>query len=190
MNMSSNRTNHSPRTPPHAQGLADNIGLALAVVATGWTGKIANPRLRLAVPLLAFAPLASVDLYCIYRELKSVRLRTINKERGEIIAAGFVETGTIPSAVSVAAAERLFIPARMDESSLPLKITHLAEACPTPEALRTALGDDPSRPYCLTYLPPRGKKGVGSVLGGALRRVLFISHRSPYDRVGAVHAVP
>ena len=170
--------------------LADNICLALAVVATGWTGKIANPRLRLAVPLLAFAPLASVDLYCIYRELKSVRLRTINKERGEIIAAGFVETGTIPSAVSVAAAERLFITARMDESSLPLKITHLAEACPTPEALRTALGDDPSRPYCLTYLPPRGKKGVGSVLGGALRRVLFISHRSPYDRVGAVHAVP
>ena len=46
-------------------------------------------------------------------------------QRGEIIAEGFIQQGQIPSLKAVAAAERLFIPARMDESSLPLKITRL-----------------------------------------------------------------
>ena len=112
------------------QVLADNIGLALAVTATSYTGKVANTSLRLAVPLLAFVPLAAMDLFCIYKELKSVQLRTINKERGEIIAEGFIQQGRVPSLRAVADAERLFIPARMDESTLPLKITRLAEVRP------------------------------------------------------------
>ena len=124
------------------QVLADNIGLAAAVAATGFTARLPDPRLRLALPLVAFAPLAAVDLYCIYRELKSVQLRTVNKERGEIIAEGFVrDGGRVPCARRVADAERLLIPARLDESSLPLKITGLGEACPTPDALAAALAD-------------------------------------------------
>ena len=123
------------------QVLADNIGLAAAVAATGFTARLPDPRLRLALPLVAFAPLAAVDLYCIYRELKSVQLRTVNKERGEIIAEGFVrDGGRVPCARRVADAERLLIPARLDESSLPLKITGLGEACPT-RALAAALAD-------------------------------------------------
>ena len=124
------------------QVLADNIGLAAAVAATGFTARLPDPRLRLALPLVAFAPLAAVDLYCIYRELKSVQLRTVNKERGEIIAEGFVrDGGRVPCARRVADAERLLIPARLDESTLPLKITGLGEACPTPDALAAALAD-------------------------------------------------
>lgn len=157
--------------------LADNIGLALAVAATGWTGKVANARLRLALPLLAFVPLAAVDLFCIYKELKSVQLRTINKERGEIIAEGFIQRGRVPSLKAVADAERLFIPARMDESSLPLKITRLGEACPTPEALVSALGDVPSRPYVLTYLPYTGG-GSAKASWNPLRR-RFAMPREP-----------
>ena len=125
------------------QVLADNIGLAAAVAATGFTARLADARLRLVLPLVAFAPLAAVDLYCIYRELKSVQLRTVNKERGEIIAEGFVrDGGRVPCARRVADAERLLIPARLDESTLPLKITGLGEACPTPEALAAALADN------------------------------------------------
>lgn len=140
------------------QVLADNIGLALAVAATRWTGNLANTRLRMTLPLMLFVPLAAVDLFCIYKELKAVQLRTINKERGEIIAEGFIQRGHIPSFKAVADAERLFIPARMDESSLPLKITRLGEACPTPEALAAALCDAPTRPYVLSYLPYSGTK--------------------------------
>ena len=142
------------------QVLADNIGLAMAVTATGITSKVAaNSKLRLTVPLVAFFPLAAMDLFCVYHELKCVCLRTINKERGEIIAERFVEEGRVPSHRQVSDVERLLIPARMDESSLPLKITHIGEACPTPEALAAALcGDSPSRPYVLTYLPYTAKQ--------------------------------
>ena len=125
------------------QVLADNVGLAFAVGLTAFTngGKMAeaNPALRTALPLAAFVPLAAVDLYCIYRELKAVNLKTVNKERGEIIAEAFVRDGRVPTPRRVADAERLLIPARLDESALPLKIASVADACPTPEILIAAL---------------------------------------------------
>ena len=125
------------------QVLADNVGLAFAVGLTAFTngGKMAEayPALRTALPLAAFVPLAAVDLYCIYRELKAVNLKTVNKERGEIIAEAFVRDGRVPTPRRVADAERLLIPARLDESALPLKIASVADACPTPEILIAAL---------------------------------------------------
>ena len=125
------------------QVLADNVGLAFAVGLTAFTngGKMAEayPTLRTALPLAAFVPLAAVDLYCIYRELKAVNLKTVNKERGEIIAEAFVRDGRVPTPRRVADAERLLIPARLDESALPLKIASVADACPTPEILIAAL---------------------------------------------------
>ena len=123
--------------------LADNVGLAFAVGLSAFTngGKMAEaiPSLRTALPLVAFVPLAAVDLYCIYRELKAVNLKTVNKERGEIIAEAFVRDGRVPTPRRVADAERLLIPARLDESALPLKIASVADACPTPEILAAAL---------------------------------------------------
>ena len=121
------------------QVLADNLGLAAAVVATSLTGKIASANARLILPLVAFVPLAAADLYCIYRELKATQLKTINRERGEIVAELFVKNGRVPSFKTVADAERLFIPARLDESTLPLRVTGLAEACPTAHTLADAL---------------------------------------------------
>ena len=184
------------------QVLADNIGLAAAVAATGFTARLPDPRLRLALPLVAFAPLAAVDLYCIYRELKSVQLRTVNKERGEIIAEGFVrDGGRVPCARRVADAERLLIPARLDESSLPLKITGLGEACPTPDALAAALADvrddaddedgnrrAPETPaYVLSYLyadPRRRESFVARVARTARSAVRTPSSSSSADGNG------
>jgi hypothetical protein len=76
----------------------------------------------LIIPFVAFIPLATMDLYCIYRELKAVQLTTINKERAEIIADHWINHGSVPGTKYVSAAERLFVPARMDESTLPLRI--------------------------------------------------------------------
>ena len=155
------------------QVLADNLGLAAAVLATGLTGKFATPQARQFLPLVLFAPLATVDLYCIYRELKAVRLKTINRERGEIIAERFVRDGRVPGHETVAAAERLFIPARLDESDLPLRVAGLSEACPTRRALLEALRENPSAPYVLSYLYPeatggafwrRGRGGLGETI--------------------------
>ena len=157
------------------QVLADNLGLAAAVVATSLTGKIASANARLILPLVAFVPLAAADLYCIYRELKATQLKTINRERGEIVAELFVKNGRVPSFKTVADAERLFIPARLDESTLPLRVTGLAEACPTARTLADALRDDPTTPYVLAYLFPsetKRKKAFAARAGVALADVV------------------
>ena len=157
------------------QVLADNLGLAAAVVATSLTGKIASANARLILPLVAFVPLAAADLYCIYRELKATQLKTINRERGEIVAELFVKNGRVPSFKTVADAERLFIPARLDESTLPLRVTGLAEACPTAHTLADALRDDPKTPYVLAYLFPsetKRKKTLAARAGIALADVV------------------
>ena len=146
------------------QVLADNLGLGAAVAATSLVGRAASSKARLVLPLLAFAPLACADLYCIYRELKAVQLKTINRERGEIVAELFVKHRAVPSFKTVADAERLFIPARLDESTLPLRVTGLAEACPTARALADALADDPTAPYVLAYLFPSETKKRKTVL--------------------------
>ena len=91
-------------------------------VNRGLTGKVVNESARLIIPFVAFIPLATMDLYCIYRELKAVQLTTINKERAEIIADHWINHGSVPGTKYVSAAERLFVPARMDESTLPLRI--------------------------------------------------------------------
>lgn len=154
--------------------LADNLGLGLAVLATGLTGKIASANARILLPLIAFVPLCSLDLYCIYRELKAVQLKTINRERGELIAEGFVARGQIPSFGDVAGLERLLIPARLDESALPLRIRPLHEACPDLVSLQKALSDDPDAPYILSYALPNehgDKKSFRNVFVNFLSRV-------------------
>jgi glutamate N-acetyltransferase/amino-acid N-acetyltransferase len=169
------------------QVLADNLGLGLAVVATSFTGKIASANARLVLPLIAFCPLAATDLYCIYRELKAVQLKTINRERGEIVAELFVKNGKVPSFKTVADAERLFIPARLDESTLPLKVTGLAEACPTKHSLVNALSDDPETPYVLSYLFPSefrekrkssGQNVIGAFFGAAQNAAFGAAQRA------------
>jgi len=145
------------------QVVADNIGLALAVGAARSISKVASirPEIRRALPLIAFGPLAILDLTCIWKELKAVQLRTINKERAEIIAEMFVKEREIPTRARVADAERLFIPARLDKSNLPLTVTSLGEVCPTPKSLVNALkGSRTARPYILAYEPGKSKTRV------------------------------
>lgn len=79
--------------------VADNMGLALAV-SLSWACRN-DARARQLLPLLAFPLLATGDLCSIYRELKSIHLRNLNKERAEIVAEMWLEAGRIPSAAEV-----------------------------------------------------------------------------------------
>ena len=81
------------------QMVADNLGLALAV-SLSWACR-ADPRARQMLPLLAFPLLATGDLCSIHRELKSIHLRNLNKERAEIVAEMWLDDGRIPSAAEV-----------------------------------------------------------------------------------------
>jgi len=81
------------------QMVADNFGLAMAVSLSYACRK--GPRAAQLLPLLAFPLLATGDLCSIYRELKSIHLRNLNKERAEIVAEMWLEAGRIPSAAEV-----------------------------------------------------------------------------------------
>ena len=68
-----------------AQHMAvDTAALAVAAAAN-WLLRN-DERRRALLPVVAFPLLSAADLYCIYRELKAVELRTINRERAEMIA--------------------------------------------------------------------------------------------------------
>ena len=115
--------------------------------------------LQRAVPLALFPILASIDLVSIHKQLKSVQLRTVNKERAEIIAEAFVREKSVASQLEVAEKERLLFPARLDASALPLRVTSLGIACSTLDSLASAFKDDVHRPYVLSYEPYVQKKG-------------------------------
>ena len=141
------------------QVLADNIGLALGVSVMKFQTKFVPLALQRAVPLALFPILASIDLVSIHKQLKSVQLRTVNKERAEIIAEAFVREKSVASQLEVAEKERLLFPARLDASALPLRVTSLGIACSTLDSLASAFKDDVHRPYVLSYEPYVQKKG-------------------------------
>ena len=96
--------------------MADTIGLAIAIGLSSFFHKsvvvnrllygknaiaskviLDQSKLRLILPLIVFPPLATIDLVAIYREMKSVELKTMNKERAEIAASRFVTVGEVPT---------------------------------------------------------------------------------------------
>ena len=169
------------------QVLADNIGLALGVSVMKFQTKFVSLALQRAVPLALFPILASIDLVSIHKQLKSVQLRTVNKERAEIIAEAFVREKKLATQLQVAEKERLLFPARLDASALPLRVTSLGNACSTLDALASAFKDDIHRPYVLSYEPYVQKKRT--VLSGIFMRdrkslkykgraLLALSHRA------------
>ena len=87
--------------------IADNAGLALAVTLTFACRN--DPRARKLLPLLAFPLLAVGDLCSIYRELKSIHLHNLNRQRAEILADVWLEAGRIPSPAEVCSPTVLFI---------------------------------------------------------------------------------
>ena len=159
------------------QVLADNIGLALGVSVMKFQTKFVSLALQRAVPLALFPILASIDLVSIHKQLKSVQLRTVNKERAEIIAEAFVREKKLATQLQVAEKERLLFPARLDASALPLRVTSLGNACSTLDALASAFKDDIHRPYVLSYEPHVQKKRT--VLSG-----IFMRDRKPLKYKG------
>ena len=77
----------------------DTLGLALAVTLNWVTRHSAASRQML--PLLAFPLLAVGDLTSIYHELKSIHLRSLNRERAELIVAAWLDEGIVPTAQQV-----------------------------------------------------------------------------------------
>lgn len=61
-------------------------------------------------PALLYPILATLDLWCIRQELRSVPLSTLNQERLEMAAEQWIRKGTVPSLLEASHAERLLLP--------------------------------------------------------------------------------
>ena len=77
----------------------DTLGLALCVALTYSVRH--QPNMRMLLPLLMFPVLVSIDLACIYRELKATHLSTLNRERAELLAERWLLDGRVFTAKQV-----------------------------------------------------------------------------------------
>ena len=74
--------------------------LALAVSASANYVLRHREAQRMALPLIAFPLCGLADLFCIYHELKSVQLRSLNRERAEMVAEHWLHTGQVGGAAT------------------------------------------------------------------------------------------
>lgn len=77
--------------------------LALAVSATANHVLRHREPQRMMLPLIAFPICGLMDLFCIYHELKAVQLRTLNRERAEMIAERWISDGEVGGVVGCSA---------------------------------------------------------------------------------------
>jgi hypothetical protein len=107
-----------------AQQMAiDTLGLALAVSLNLLVKK--NATMSRMLPLAMFPILVPGDLYSIYNELRSVHLRTLNKERAELVAEGFVKSQRVLTPDAVSTMERFVLPSEASAGEYPLEIRGL-----------------------------------------------------------------
>jgi glutamate N-acetyltransferase/amino-acid N-acetyltransferase len=71
--------------------------LALAVSATANYVLRHQESRRMLLPLVAFPLCGFADLFCIYHELKAVQLRSLNRERAEMVAEFWLSQGRVSS---------------------------------------------------------------------------------------------
>lgn len=104
-----------------AQQMAvDTVGLGIAVSLNMLLRN--KEAIRKRLPLALFPFLVSADLYSIYNELKSIHIRTLNKERAELLAQHWVCDQKIFSPREVCEREQFFLPPVASTGPYPLHI--------------------------------------------------------------------
>jgi hypothetical protein len=84
--------------------VVDTLALTLSAALTFMVRS--NDRARMLLPLAVFPICAAGDLFSIWHELKSVQLSTLNRERAEMVANTWLETGEVPSMAEVSRASQ------------------------------------------------------------------------------------
>lgn len=130
----------------------DNVGLALAVLLTHLVR--GSERAQRVLPLALFPVLAAGDLASIYFEMKAIHLRSLNRERAEILADHWLAAGASLTPAQVSRAERLLLPPRLDGSALRLSIGALEAGVEGAEDVRALVRHRP--PYFLKVAPRAG----------------------------------
>ncbi|CAG9462677.1 unnamed protein product [Pedinophyceae sp. YPF-701] len=90
--------------------VVDNVGMIIAIAVTKLAATHLPGRQALLAPLFLFFPLAVGDVFCTYKELKSVHLRSLNRTRAEMVITQWVEGGLMPTPLQASATENLLFP--------------------------------------------------------------------------------
>jgi glutamate N-acetyltransferase/amino-acid N-acetyltransferase len=120
------------------QMVMDNIGLALSIAATHAVCN--NEAARRALPLLSLPILGLGDLFCIYKELRSVHLRTLNRERTELIIDTWMKTRCVPGPKKVSREESFVLPEVLTAGPMPMVICSLDKLITNEAEFDTLLG--------------------------------------------------
>lgn len=180
------------------QMVVDNVGLALALIVTH-VAQRAAPAVQRKLPFVMFPLLAGGDLLCIYQvrppcvlntrsrvpgmcgpsldvthpphtqQLSSIQLRTLNKERSEILAAAYVQDGSILTPGQVSHRETLLMPPALESGCLPMHIRALEQVVRTPEELQELLQCYRGERYLMNVHPARGWGKRGATVNVSLR---------------------
>lgn len=199
------------------QVVADNVGLALAIVLTKVLAKAAPSKGALvAMPFVAYPVLATLDMFFIRNELRSVALRTLNVTRAEIVADEWLARGggrgdgdggngrrrrraaapavEAPTAREVALQERVLPGRRASESVLRLEVGPLRVGAigSEKELVETAVAAGKRGSVLLCDVSGKGERVATLVVGrnastrDILRGVLEAAHMRKAFEQGAV----
>lgn len=120
-----------------------------------------SERMRMMLPLCLYPVLAVADLYAIYHEIKAIELKTLNRERAEMVADRWLETGVIPSVSQISKEERILLPNNIQGGLLPLKITGVDSVIRDPRDVAQLLRRYSGEQYMMTLSHPEGQQWVG-----------------------------
>lgn len=76
----------------------DTLALAVSAIANYLLRN--REAQRMLLPLIAFPVCGLGDLFCIYHELKAVQLRSLNRERAEMVAEHWLDQGRVSAAAA------------------------------------------------------------------------------------------
>jgi hypothetical protein len=130
----------------------DNLGLATAVGLNYLCRH--TEAARRALPLVMLPLLAVGDLTAIYNELRAIHLRTLNKERAEIIAQHWLQEGRVPTPRQVSEEERFVLPPHIEVGHMPLTISSLDRAVRSAADLDLFERQARDERYFVTCTPP------------------------------------
>ena len=139
--------------------VADTLGLGLALGMAA-AAKGVSIGFRNALPIVSFPILAAIDLCCVSVELRSIQLRTLNRDRAQIVAARWVSDASVPSTSHVSRLDNMFFRDYAPEGAWPLRILPLDQVAGDVGHLYELLSHFEGLNYVLAPAPATGKLAV------------------------------
>ena len=97
------------------------------------------------------------DIFFIYQELKAIHLRTLNRERAEMLADHFVTHGTVRTPADISRGENVLLRSNFDRCGLPVRFVPIHELYDSNAELEAAATG--CQGSFVMHLCRRGKRG-------------------------------